>query len=509
MATERSQDPPEEHREARRAVTYVRVSSREQVDGYSISAQHEACRRLIEDEGWTLAGAFTDEGESARTQDRPQFQALLQTLKEDPTIDVLVVHKLDRLARNLEDHVAVRAQLRKHGVQLVSVSESLEESASGKLVEGIMASIAEFYSVNLAQEVRKGMTEKARRGGWPTLAPVGYKNIRLPNGGGRRRGEAVIVPDEEQAPLVKEAFELYATGEWTLTALYERMRKKGLRNRQRRHPISRSAFADMLHSRAYIGKVEWHGAEYDGTHEPLIEEDLFNQVQEVFRTHDRAGVRRRRNSHYLKGTLYCGTCGSRMSTLNAKGRYTYFYCLGRQSGRTQCQEPFVKAEELEEQVEELYRRVHLPEAVARSLQEELHAEIDRRQSNRLRSEKLLRQRLDRLESERTKVLAAYYDEAVTSDQLKAEQKRIDREVAELQDQLTQTEQGLTEANERVERALTLAEDLQRAYVTASPKVRRRYNQALLPKVYVEGGVVTHIEQLPDLTNNDKAHGTAG
>lgn len=121
-----------------RAATYLRVSSREQVDGYSIPAQREACLRLITDNGWTLAEEFCDSGESARTSARPEFQALLATLAEQP-IDVLVVHKLDRLARNLEAHVTVRAALRELSVRLVSVTERFEENASGQLVEGITA----------------------------------------------------------------------------------------------------------------------------------------------------------------------------------------------------------------------------------------------------------------------------------------------------------------------------------------------------------------------------------
>ncbi|MGH2394875.1 MAG: recombinase family protein, partial [Candidatus Limnocylindria bacterium] len=84
----------------------------------------------------------------------------------------------DAPIRNLEDHAAVRAALRKAGVQLHSVTETLEDSASGKLVEGILASIAEFYSANLGQEIRKGMDQKAAQGGWPVRAPFGYQNVR-------------------------------------------------------------------------------------------------------------------------------------------------------------------------------------------------------------------------------------------------------------------------------------------------------------------------------------------
>ena len=178
-------------------------------EGFSIPAQREACVRHIRDEGWELVDEYVDRGESARTADRPRLQAMLARIAEDGDVDAVVVHKIDRLARNMEDHVAIRALLRRRGVALVSVTENLEETASGRLVEGIHALMAEFYSANLASEIKKGMAQKAKMGGWPHTAPLGYLNVREPIGG---RQVAHIVPDPERAPLIKAAFELYATG---------------------------------------------------------------------------------------------------------------------------------------------------------------------------------------------------------------------------------------------------------------------------------------------------------
>jgi len=135
------------------AVIYLRVSTKEQAakdetsEGYSIPAQREACLRHIAERGWNLAGEFTDAGESARTADRPMLMALLRRVAEGG-IGAVVVHKIDRLARSMDDHVAIRAALRHAGVQLVSVTENIEETASGRLVEGIHALMAEFYSAN-------------------------------------------------------------------------------------------------------------------------------------------------------------------------------------------------------------------------------------------------------------------------------------------------------------------------------------------------------------------------
>jgi hypothetical protein len=223
---------------------------------------------------------------------------MLARLAEDPSIDCLVVHKLDRVARNLEDHAAIRAGLRKAGVQLHSVTESLEDSASGKLVEGILASIAEFYSANLGQEIRKGMDQKAAQGGWPVRAPFGYRNLRRDGPG--RRGESVLEPDP-QAPLVVWAFERYSTGELSLDLLTEALAEKGLRNRLG-NPPGKSAVHRMLRNPVYAGVVRWRGVEREGIHQPLLSRELFDKVQRVLDAHSTGGERSWKHDHYLKGT---------------------------------------------------------------------------------------------------------------------------------------------------------------------------------------------------------------
>jgi DNA invertase Pin-like site-specific DNA recombinase len=186
----------------RQGLNYLRVSSRRQVDkgfdedGLSLPAQREACARYANEHAITIAGEYIERGESARTADRPAFQAMLARIQQERDVQVVVVHKVDRFARNLEDHVTVRALLRRLGVELVSVVEPLDDSPQGRLTEGIHALMAEFYSANLAAEIRKGMTQKAKQGGWPHQAPLGYRNVRKPIGG---RLVACIEPDPDRA----------------------------------------------------------------------------------------------------------------------------------------------------------------------------------------------------------------------------------------------------------------------------------------------------------------------
>jgi hypothetical protein len=326
---------------------------------------------------------------------------MLARIAEDGDIQAVVVHKVDRLVRNMEDHIAIRALLRRRGMALVSVTESLDETASGRLVEVIHALMTEFYSPNLAAEVRKGMGRKAKLGGYPHKAPLGYLNVREPIGG---RQVAHIVGDPERAPLVRTAFELYATGEWTIERLAEEMAHRGLRNwgrddRYPARPLTVSGMAHLLAHRAYVGIVEWDGVAYEGSHEPLVDRATFDKVQELLAARAMRGTRERRH-HYLKGLLVCGVCGRRVSIQYSKGTYTYFYYVGQKDRRNGngCQERYVAVDHLEAQVEDLYGRIEVPADWAEGLRQAIADEVATPHKDTTAERELLATQHERLEA---------------------------------------------------------------------------------------------------------------
>lgn len=186
------------------AVSYLRVSTRGQAErggghdeGFSIPAQREANKKKALSMGAMVGKEFVDRGASAKSADRPQLQAMLEYVKENADrVDYVIVHKIDRLARNRDDDSDIMRVLRECGVQLVSASESIDDTPAGMLLHGIMSSIAEFYSQNLATEVKKGMGEKIKGGGTVGRAPIGYQNVRLVDDKGRE--ERTVITDPER-----------------------------------------------------------------------------------------------------------------------------------------------------------------------------------------------------------------------------------------------------------------------------------------------------------------------
>jgi len=309
----------------KRAVSYIRVSTREQAqrggseEGFSLPAQREANKRKAQSMGALVVKEFADRGESARSANRPELQKMLAYLKEDGGIDYVIVHKLDRLARNRADDVEINRAFEEAGVRLVSTSENIDQTPGGMLLHGIMSSIAEFYSRNLANEVIKGMGEKARNGGTLGKAPLGYVNVRARDENGRE--VRTIALDEERAPLVRLAFTEYATGNWTVRQLADHLNTLGLTipptPRRPAKPITATRLHEILRHPYYKGIVTFQGVEYPGKHEPLVDSQTWQTVQTILASR-RYGERQRIHNHFLKSTVVCGQCGARLSVQNAK-----------------------------------------------------------------------------------------------------------------------------------------------------------------------------------------------
>jgi DNA invertase Pin-like site-specific DNA recombinase len=339
-----------------KCVLYARVSTGAQADRQlSIPAQLEAMREFASNNGWKVANEYVESGVSGRTTERPALTSLLGSIRsKDPGVSILLVHKIDRLARNLADHVAIRSYLAKSGVRLVSMCEQVDQSTSGQLVENIMASLAEFYSANLSEEVRKGLGQRVKRGGWPHLQPVGYRRVASAGGSG-----SSIEPDPVKGPLVRKAFEAIAVGSQTAMAVREWLREQGWE-------VSRSAFSRILNNPFYCGLMRWKGETYRGNHAPLVSEETFGAAQSALKSRSRA--REWGNGHEcLHGVATCA-CGSLVSSRRHR-RWTYYRCRRAAVGRGKCGSVFMNAQTVHASLMLLYARLPMTEAVRDSLRD--------------------------------------------------------------------------------------------------------------------------------------------
>jgi site-specific DNA recombinase len=473
----------------KRAAIYLRVSTLKQArtddaDGYSLPAQQESCQRKAEQLNADVVEIYPDRGESAKTSERPQFQRMLARIRDVGDIDYVIVDKIDRFARNRRDDANLLFELRAAGVQLVSVKENIDESASGQLLHAVMAGIAEFYSKNLATETMKGMTQKAIQGGTPGRAPLGYLNTRrrLDNGSETR----TVVLDPDRAPLIQWAYEAYASGEWTVRTLAEALAARGLRGpaigSKPAVPIQGAHVHRILTNRYYIGKVKFNGAEYDGQHQSLVADSLFDRVQELLASRNRAGEKQRIHHHYLKGSVFCADCGFRMCIINAKQRYTYFYCLGRHQRRSACQQRYMPIEQVEAAVERFYSSVRMPDDVAESIRTGLRIELDQQHRRSQPELAHAKKRVVELEQERRRLARAVVSGAIPEDLALEEQHRVAAELKQSIAIQNTAEMIYARIEDTLTTALRYVTRVDEVYRLGGPQVRRLSNQFFFSKL---------------------------
>lgn len=293
---------------------YVRVSTVKQGEkGVSLQEQRDAILRYCERESLEILEWF-EERQTAAKSGRPVFGQMLTRLRQGKASGI-VIHKIDRSARNLRDWAKL-GELIDRGIRIHFANESLDlHTRGGRLSADIQAVVAADYIRNLREESRKGFYGRLKQGLYPMPAPMGYQD----NGGGN-----VKTFDPQRAPLVKRAFELYATGRYTLDTLLLEVHKLGLRNRQG-ILISRNGLVRMLHNPFYTGlmRVRKTGEFFVGAHEPLISRALFERVQQAFS--GRARLRIRHHEFLYRHQIKCKLCGRKLTGELQKGN-VYYRC---------------------------------------------------------------------------------------------------------------------------------------------------------------------------------------
>lgn len=327
--------------DAKIAAAYVRVSTEDQTE-YSPDAQLRELRDYASAHQMILDDRFiyADEGISGRKADRrPGFQEMIRAAKgKEHPFDVILVHKFDRFARSREDSVVYKAMLKRAGVEVISIKEPLAEGSYAGVMEAIYESFAEAYSINLAQEVKKGMTERALRGQIQTAPPYGYMlaDLRQQGSGNGSCGATVskgtgppvprgFVPHPVEAEYVREIFRRFAGGEG-LFPIAKWLNEAGQRT-HRGNPFENRTVEYILRNPVYVGIVRWNPTgktrrDFDhpnlilaqGTHTPLISPELWEacrhrmaEVKAKWQPHSRPDGDRR---HWLCGIVRCAACGA-------------------------------------------------------------------------------------------------------------------------------------------------------------------------------------------------------
>lgn len=343
----------EQNKEMKAAI-YARVSSEKQAEkDLSIPAQLKALRKYALNRGWEIVHEYIDEAESAKSANRPAFQEMIATAKKkDRPFDSILVWKLSRFARNREDSIIYKSVLRKRGISVVSINEQIDDSASGRLLEGMIEVIDEFYSANLAQDTMRGMKENISRGFFNGgNVPFGYRKVKVPVNGSQK---TKLELNDGEASIVKRAFQMALKGKGG-KEIARVFNEEGLRTRSGKL-FGTTTINFWLKNPVYTGSLVWNRTDRTSdkpfrkpaneaifipdTHKSIVSQDDFDRVQ-TFLTDRRPFIRPPRgvsSPYVLSGLAHCSKCGAAMIGTAAKsGKYLYYECDNRfKKGKDSC-----------------------------------------------------------------------------------------------------------------------------------------------------------------------------
>lgn len=493
----------------KRAVLYLRVSTTSQVktdydpEGISIPAQREACERKAAQMGVDIVAEYIEPGRSGTSMDkRIAFQEMLTRIRTEHDVDYVLVYKLSRMNRNRVDDAMVLASLRRHKVTLVSATESIDETPVGQLMHGILASFNEYRSAEDGADIRYKMGEKAKRGGTIGRAPLGYRNVREEFDG---RQVNTVAVDAERAPLVRLAFELYASGDYSIDRLQETMAAHGLSTRASARwasqPVSANKLHQMLRDPYYTGVVVYEGAEYSGRHEAIIDSALFGRVQAVMDARSLRGQRDRVHHHYLKGLLFCDRCHrhgrtSRLIYTEARGKggtYAYYLCRGRQEGV--CDLPYLAVQLIERGVAAEYGRLDVDAEFLRSLRDSIADTLADEQRLTRETERHLQTQLQRLDAAEDGLLDLAAD-GTMHPKIRTRLTKIEMERRELNRALGHVALQMTAGADALTQALDLMDRPAERYASVEDSARRELNLAFYEAIFIDedGAARTVLEE---------------
>ncbi|WP_433683347.1 recombinase family protein [Nocardia sp. CA-119907] len=485
-----------------KAVLLLRVSTKRQLetavdidpDGLSIFTQREWGQRKAESINAEIIEEFIEPGQSAKTIDkRPVFRKLLRYLAEHPEVKYVIVYMRSRAFRNRFDAAIIETQLKAMGVRLISTKEDFGEGPHAEAMEGMLDVMNDLMNKLQGLDIQEKMRTKAVNGGTLGFAKVGYLNVRVEFEGKQINTVAL---DENRAPLVRKAFELYATGDYSLDRLEATMADLGLTARQRgkipERPVSFQLWHKLLQNPYYAGWIEVDGELYPGRHEPIVTQELFDRVQDVMNFRSRPGQRDRVLQHYLKGGLFCDRCQSvgrtaRLIYTEARGRsgnrYEYFLCRGRQDG--ECDLPYLPAEVVEQAIVDHYASLQLPADFVTEAQTLLDGILADETASTREVHAGLKRRLKELDAQEERLVDLAVDDAMPKTKIKERLRRIRTDRAGIEEQLSATTAELAVGAEVLKQALTLITNPRSLYETSVDDVRRHLNEAFYEKMYLD------------------------
>lgn len=463
------------------AIAYIRVSTDEQVNGTSLDSQKKACIDYAKKEGLYLPAEniFREEGESAKLLDRPELARLLDFCsKNKGSLTHCIVWKVDRLARKVEYHQIIRAQLAKVGIKLVSVTEPIGDDAMGSLFENMLAAFAQFDNEIRTARTTGGMRERTKQGGWVHDAPPGYRKTKTPS------GIPTIEPDET-APNVKKFLDLFATGAYTVAQSVELAYKLGIRQKNGKKK-QWQGIKDILSNPLYVGVINTKftdGESVKGLHSPIISDKTFNKIQDILLGNSINVSRHAEAEFPLRGGFLIHTCGNIMTGSAPRGH-------SGPSPRYHC--TVCKASNIKKPVSKMVGKVHndfmallsdirLSEGTSR-----LYKEIILRRWNDAHKEARalslnIQEELEKVKTRKSNLVDLFVDGQINKEEYDLKMNEITRKTTNLELRLSEAAEDTNNKDKVIDDALLFMSDPGKFWNLSGIELKKRIQNSIFPE----------------------------
>gem|GEM_PF-153203 len=322
------------------AVGYVRVSSDEQVEGFSLEAQEEKIKAFAISQDYHLVEIYCDEGYSAKDLSRPGIKKLIEDAKKGK-FRIILVYRLDRLTRRLKDLNELIEVFEKHNIRFQSITEPFEtKTAAGRLMINVFGGFAQFERELISERTQIGLQKRFEQGKWITSAPFGYtmKNCSLSI-------------NSKETEIVRKIYRMYLEFGFGLIELARKLNNSGYRTRNN-VKWRKSSLYKILTNKVYLGYTVWSGQIRKGEHEAIIDKFTFDAVQQKLRENCNCPPRQVSSTHFLTGLIKCAKCGARMFVTRPGGKkkkYRYYICANHQLDKS-CDQIYINAQKLEAKI---------------------------------------------------------------------------------------------------------------------------------------------------------------
>ncbi len=381
-----------------RYIIYARKST-ESEDRQSLSIQSQIIemQEIARRDNLQVVKVF-QESKSAKNPGRPIFAEMLEFIRSGKA-DGILCWKIDRLARNPVDEGMIKWMLQNETIKQIHTFDREYNPDDNVVIASIEFSMANQYIRDLSKNVKRGLAEKVRRGEYPGCRPIGY--LIEPK-------TKLIKIDPAIAPYIREAFELYATKQWSALRITNKLYEDGLRSKSGKK-LYRSRMYRILSNPLYCGLFEWNGKTYKGVHDPIISKQLFDEAQE--RLHPDRYMKRETVRQFLfRGLAVCGECGLKITAEIKKG-HTYYRCT-KSRGTTHCSQKYIREEALIGKVGKELERINFDDETIGLIIDAAKEKYDRRNGEAAERKAELEASLAEIKKRRESLIEKFIDNAI-------------------------------------------------------------------------------------------------